>query len=121
MSMSWLLNLWRRVRPTMPIGENILRIEEFKIQGVNLTVKDSIEAVTFYLKVNTQRIADPSRYSVIFHIVEGWPWSLYIEIVEDDFIIVKLSKVPSNNEPWFKGSNNLKVLSIQGYPGERPG
>jgi len=35
----------------MPIGKNVLKIEEVKIQGVNLTVKDIIEAVTFYVKV----------------------------------------------------------------------
>ena len=69
--MSWLLNLWRRVRRTMPIGKNVLKIEEVKIQGVNLTVKDIIEAVTFYVKVNAQRVADPSRYAVTFHIVGG--------------------------------------------------
>ena len=57
----------------MPIGENVVKIEEVKIQGVNLTVKDIIEAVTFYVKVDTQRIADPSRYAVTFHIVEGHP------------------------------------------------
>ena len=69
--MSWLLNLWRRVRPKMPIGENVMKNGGVKIQGVNLTVKDSIEAVTFYLKVNTQRVADPSQYAVTFHIVGG--------------------------------------------------
>jgi len=50
-----------------------MKFEEVKIQRVNLMVKDIIEAMTFYLKVNTQRIADSSQYSVIFHIVEGHP------------------------------------------------
>jgi hypothetical protein len=69
--MTWWLNLRRRVRPTMPIGKNVVKIEEVKIQKVNLAVKEFIEAVPFYLKVNTQRIADPSRYAVTFHIVGG--------------------------------------------------
>jgi predicted lactoylglutathione lyase len=57
----------------MPIGENVVKIEGVKIQRVNLKVKDIIKAVTFYLKINTQRIADPSRYAVTFHIVGERP------------------------------------------------
>ena len=49
--MSWLLNLWRRVKPKMPTGVKPMEIKEVKTQRVNLTVKDIIEAVTFYVKV----------------------------------------------------------------------
>jgi len=41
--MSYLLNLWRRVRPTMPIGKNVVKIEEVKIQRVK-GVKDTAES-----------------------------------------------------------------------------
>ena len=57
--MSWLLNLWRRVRRTMPIGKNVLKIEEVKIQG-GKGVNNTSDG-----RYKRGRVNDPALYTLL--------------------------------------------------------
>jgi hypothetical protein len=54
--MGYLLNLWRRVKPTAPIGGKLMELKTVTTESTVLSVRDIMDAIIFYVKVKFSRM-----------------------------------------------------------------